>query len=236
MATQDVKDYLFAQTGIVQSQWKRLSKHKGEDGAEIRIFEDRVSGQIVQTIQTKDGSLSLGEITVTSEKFNANTNSNSATVSTKEIKKALKLINRFLEEGEVPKTTSPGFTHIPACFSFSFYGNDDHDVESIAKEQNDNPSMSVAGFNVFFALKDDEEGMCEHLGELLQPFLPDYLTEIQEATFVIHQEVMSIYDEDRVLGLKDGTVPQVAYNDVVALLDSKGFTYDKSMCPLAFLI
>lgn len=64
MSTEKVKQFLFEQTGIAQSNWKRISKHKSDDGSEVRIFQDKVSGKTLETIENKDGHISMSESSV----------------------------------------------------------------------------------------------------------------------------------------------------------------------------
>lgn len=231
MASQDMKDFLFKQTGVAQAQWKRVSKSKTPEGSEVRIFEDKSSGNQIHTIETTDGTMRILQPHEVKEL--STTNPPNANTNATDKKKAKKLITCYFEEGKVPLTTQAGWAYIPQWFNFSFYGNEDHDMNEVAKLGN--AKSSVAGFTVFFSLKNDENGMCEHLQGLLSDFLPICMKEIQEASFVIYPEVMHIYDKEREQGLKDGTVPTVPYDAFVALLESKGFTYDKSLCPLACL-
>jgi hypothetical protein len=226
MATKDIKEYLFEQTGISQSNWKRLLKRKGEHGAQIRLFEDKDSGKIIQTIEELDGTISIEE--VKPEELHTK-----LSVSATDTKKAQKLVQNYIEEGIVPNKTQAGFSAIPSCFNFSFYGNVDHDLDEVAQEEN--PEASVAGFAVFFSLKDNEEGMCEHFTDLLSSFLPSYMEEMEECSFVIHPEIMNIYDDERIQALAAGTIPHLPYHAFIALLEDKGFTYDTGLCPLACL-
>jgi hypothetical protein len=64
MATEDVKNFLVENTGIPKSNWKRLSKHKSDDGSEIRMFQDKVSGKVLKTIEDKNGKISISDSAV----------------------------------------------------------------------------------------------------------------------------------------------------------------------------
>ena len=61
MSTQDIKQFLFEKTGVVASNWKRISKSKNSNGDSVRIFEDKSNGNQVATIETQDGSISMSD-------------------------------------------------------------------------------------------------------------------------------------------------------------------------------
>jgi hypothetical protein len=70
MTTEDVKKFLFEQTNISISNWKRISKHKSADGSEIRIFQDKVTGKTLETLETiekKNGNISILESIILSQ-------------------------------------------------------------------------------------------------------------------------------------------------------------------------
>lgn len=64
MTTQDIKDYLFKQTGVAQSQWIRISKNKLPSGEYLRVFKDKASGKEIETLQAVDGTISIKNVSV----------------------------------------------------------------------------------------------------------------------------------------------------------------------------
>jgi hypothetical protein len=59
MATKDIKEFLFHETGIAVSQWKRLSKHTQQDGLILRVFQDKISENTLNTLEDQQGNISL---------------------------------------------------------------------------------------------------------------------------------------------------------------------------------
>lgn len=52
MATKDIKSFLFEKTNIAEKQWKRIYKKTLPNGDEVRIFQDKISGLTIETIET----------------------------------------------------------------------------------------------------------------------------------------------------------------------------------------
>ena len=239
MSSQDIKQFLFEQTGIAENQWKRLSKHKNAEGLEVRVFQAR--GTTVHTVENKDGTISIID-NPASDKANyfASESNNSSEInknseSNKDNKKALSLIKKYYKEEVEPDEDKPGFSLIPQHFSFCFLedSNEDHSEAIIEAAQAGNAQVAVTGFNLFFmpTFKSPEEVI--HLERLLQPFLPEFMGEVQEATFCVCPDTMATYDEERLRAIKDGSIPSISYARLVATLEKAGFTYDKANCMLA---
>jgi hypothetical protein len=223
MATDNVKDYLFEQTGIAQSNWKRISKKKNSDGSETRIFEDKSSGKILETIEFKNGVISIEE------------SSNESLKKTSDTNETLKIIKKYYKSEGCSEVNNK-YRDIPTYFKFCFLEDANVDqptaIEEAAKALD--PNVTVAGFNLFFmpTFKSTES---IHLGPLLKPFLPSFLGETEECTFTIHPEVMHVYDDDRIEQIQNGTFPNVPYNLLIDTLESLGFVYYKQKCMLASL-
>lgn len=228
MATENVKDYLFEQTGIAQSQWKRISKSKNQDGSENRIFQDKSSGRTIQTVEAKDGIISIVE------------NNNEVEKNNKPIidsKAVIKLIKKVLEQEKELTGKELGYNEIPKYFNFCFLedANPDHSEAMKDAANSLDPKIAVTSFNIFFTPKFKNESSCMHLSQVLQSFLPDFLRETEEQSFAVHPKTMSIYDEDRLNGLKNGNIPYIPYDALVATLEKAGFTYDIKDCMLGKL-
>lgn len=221
MATEDIKHFLEQQTNIPEKQWKRIAKSKNTNGDEIRIFEDKISGKIVHTIEKKDGSISIVAPDENNEQVNNKSEPSVNTFSSSQLRAAKKLIQQFLEEGKEPEEKRSGFSAIPSFFNFSFLEDANCDWTKKLKEMSasHNPNISVAGLNIFISLKDSSlsESSCVHLQPLLYQFLPNFLNETEEATFSIEKD------------------SPIAYNQFVATLEQKGFSYEKKHCALANL-
>jgi hypothetical protein len=232
MATEDIKDFLFQQTGIPQSQWKRLSKQKSFDG-EVRVFQAKSNGMTLETFEDKDGVISIlddsnDKIKVTGTQIDVSAVNN---------KKAQALIKKYYLNGTVPDEDKPGFAQIPNNFKFCFLedSNPDHSetLEEAAKAGD--RQVAVTGFTVFFSPTFHASEDTNHLGPLLEPFLPYFLTEVEEMAFAVHAETVHTYDEERIEGLKDGTIPSIPYDRLIATLEKAGFTYEAKKCMLASL-
>lgn len=230
MASQDIKEFLFEQTGVAAIQWKRLSKKKTPQG-EVRIFENKAGTQI-ETLESPNGLLSIvGNDTATkqiSPEVNALKNN---------LKKAKKLVSQYFEEDTVPEAKNPGYSSIPALFKFSFMedANPDHSEHLEMAAQSGDKSVAVTGFNIFITSKEFEEYSCVHLSGLLSSFLPKFLDETEESSFCIHSETQGIYDDERLHAIKEGTIPNIPYDRLVATMEASGFEYDTSTCMLASL-
>jgi hypothetical protein len=232
MATENVKDYLFEQTGIAQSQWKRVSKNKNTDGSETRIFQDKSSGKMFETVEAKDGNISMKEaLDIPLQK--------QVEDKSPDDKKALKIVKKYLNnEGDVEFTEDElNCKSIPKYFKFCFLedANVDHSGEMEQVAQALDPNVTVAGFNIFFIPTVECDYGSNHLGPLIRNFLPRFLGETEECTFTIHPEVHHVYDDERIEEIKNGTFPNVPYNRLVATLENAGFTYYKKKCMLAKL-
>jgi len=228
MATENVKDYLYEQTGIAQSQWKRISKSKNQDGSENRIFQDKSSGRTIQTVETKDGTISIIENNDEVEK------NNKPVVDSKAV---IKLIKKVLEQEKELTGKEPGYNEIPKYFDFCFLedANPDHSEAMEDAANSLDPKVAVTSFNIFFTPKFKTESGCMHLSEVLQPFLPDFLGETEEQSFTVHPKTMNIYDNKRIDGIKNGTIPYIPYDVLVATLEQAGFNYNIKNCMLGKL-
>lgn len=232
MATENVKDYLFEQTGIAQSQWKRLSKNKNTDGSETRIFQDKSSGKTFETIEFKDGNISIkesAEITTLKQSKNASSDD----------RKALKIIKKYFNDDDDVELTEEELQckGIPKHFKFCFLedSNVDHPTEIEAAADALDPTVTVAGFNIFFMPTFDIEYSSNHLAPLISNFLPEFLGETEECAFTVHPEVQHMYDDERIEEIKNGTFPNIPYDRLIATLENAGFTYYSKKCMLAKL-
>jgi hypothetical protein len=230
MASQDIKDFLFEQTGVPAAQWKRLSKKKTPEG-EVRMFENKAGTQ-VETLESSDGLLSImGNDTATKQI------SPEVSELKNNLKKAKKLVSKYFEEDTVPEANNPGYSSIPALFKFSFMedANPDHSEHLEMAAQAGDKSVAVTGFNIFITSKAFQEYSCVHLSELLSSFLPTFLDETEESSFCIHSETQGIYDDERLDGIKNGSIPNIPYDRLIATMEAAGFEYDPSTCMLASL-
>lgn len=231
MATENVKNHLFEQTGIAQSQWKRLSKNKNTNGSETRIFQDKSSGKTFETIEFKDGSISIVEKNVEAiTPSNKEGNSNNSEV-------VIDLINKVLSQGKKLTGEEPGYNQIPKYFDFCFleHANVDH-TEALEDAANSlDPKVAVTSFNIFFIPKFPTRSSCMHLSRVLAPFLPNCLGETEEQSFTVNPATMNIYDDERIEGIKNGSIPYIPYDDLVATLKTTGFIYNRKKCMLGKL-
>jgi hypothetical protein len=154
-------------------------------------------------------------------------------------KKALKIIKKFLNSDGDEELSEDDLANedIPKHFKFCFLedANVDHPTAIEEAANALDPKVAVTGFNIFFNTKFDSDCGANHLGPLLDSFLPDFLRETEEWSFAVHPEFMSIYDEERIDGIKNGSIPHVPYDSLVATLEKAGFTYEIENCMLGKL-
>lgn len=230
MATKDIKSFLFEKTNIAEKQWKRISKKTLPNGDEVRIFQDKISGLIIETIETTQGDISIQNKSPLDESLikgdiSSNEGSNVA----------LSIIKKHYEYQSIEQDIETAeYQLIPSFFKFCFLedSNPDHQTALIEGAKTLNRQLPVTGFNLFFR-PTFRDTSCIHLEPLLKPFLPSFLEEIEESCFAIYSETMGIYDDERLEQIEQGVIPNIPYDRLIATLEQKGFTYDIKHCLLS---
>lgn len=59
MTTENIKDFLEQKTNIESKNWKRVSKKTLPNKDEIRVFEDKSSGLVLETIEHSNGHIQI---------------------------------------------------------------------------------------------------------------------------------------------------------------------------------
>lgn len=228
MSTETCKIFLDDKFGV--QEWKRISKKKDAHKNELRVFESKDKQKKVLVIETPSGDLSIVDInTIDSfklEPLQKDENYN------KEMKESF---HNFLKTGSLPTGNELWFNQIPSMFEYSFQEGMCCDHEGVLENIRETKNLYtvITGLGIFISPKPQfrYSSVC-HIEDFIKPFLPSFISEVQEMCFAIYPQYMTTYDDERLENIKNGSIPTLTLNDLFNYMKEKGFTYNKKRCEL----
>lgn len=228
MSTETCKIFLDEKLGV--QGWKRISKKKDAQKNELRVFESKDKQKKVLVIETPSGELSIVDMNTvdsfTLGHIKATENYN------EEMRKSF---HNFLKTGELPKGNEPWFSQIPSMFEYSFQEGMCCDHEGVLEniKETKNLYTVITGLGIFISPKSQfRSDSVYHIENFIKPFLPSFISEVQEMCFAIYPQYMTIYDDERLENIKNGSIPTLTLNDLFSYMKEKGFEYNKKSCEL----